>query len=209
MKNETLPVIYEDENLLVIDKPAGLISDNFPKRVHRLDKDTSGVLLIAKNKKALKFLQKQFKENQVEKKYILLVVGKLKAKRGKIETFFARGGKDRRKQKVFSPLEPGAKRKKLRLAITEYKVIKEYKEYSLVEALPKTGRRHQIRAHFAYLGNPVAGDNLYGFKDSPCPKGLKRQSLHASYLKIKLPDGELREFRSKLPSDLKKVLKNL
>jgi 23S rRNA pseudouridine1911/1915/1917 synthase len=209
MKKETLPVIYEDENLLVIDKPAGINSDNIEKRVHRLDKDTSGVLLVAKKDSSLEFLQKQFKENQVEKKYILLAVGNLKTKRGKIKTLFARGGKDRRKQKVFSPLEPGTKRKKLRLAITDYKVVKEYKEYNLVEALPKTGRRHQIRAHFAYLGHPVAGDNLYGFKDSPCPKGLKRQFLHASYLKIKLPDGELKEFYSKLPSDLKKVLKNL
>jgi RluA family pseudouridine synthase len=209
MKNEKLPVIYEDENLLVIDKPAGINSDDIEKRVHRLDKDTSGVLLVAKKDSVLEFLQKQFKENQVKKKYILLIVGKLKAKKGEIRTFFARGGKDRRKQKVFSPLEPNVDGKKLRLAITDYQVIKEFKKYTLVEAFPKTGRRHQIRAHFAYLGHPLAGDNLYGFKKQLCPKGLKRQFLHASYLKIKLPDGRVKEFTSKLPENFKNILKNL
>jgi len=215
-------VLYEDENLLVIDKPARVNCDDIEKRVqppkfsgeklrrvHRLDKDTSGVLLIAKNDKALEFLQKQFKERKVGKKYILLVVGKLKTKRGKIKTFLARGGKDRRKQRVFSPFEPKMKRKKLKLAITEYKVIKEFKEYTFLEAKPKTGRRHQLRAHFAYLGHPIAGDNLYGFKNSPCPEGLKRQFLHASCLKIELPEGKVKEFNSELPEDLKNVLKIL
>jgi len=209
IQNLKFKIIYEDKDLLVIDKPAGIVSDEFPKRVHRLDKDTSGVLLIAKNDKILKFLQEQFKKRKVEKRYLLLVVGKISPKQGEIKTFLARGGKDRRKQKVFLPLEPKAEGKKIREAITEYKVIKEFKDYTLIEAIPKTGRRHQLRAQFAYLGHPIAGDKLYGFRKQIYPKGLKRQFLHASYLKIKLPSGEVKEFKSELPKDLKKVLNNL
>jgi len=196
----------------VIDKPAGVNADDIPRRVHRLDKDTSGILLVAKNDKALEFLQKQFKERRVEKKYIALVTGNLKTERGKIETLIGRSPKDRRKQKVYLPGEPESKGK--REAITEYKVLKKFKNYTLIEAIPKTGRKHQIRTHFAYLGHPVAGDKLYGFKNQPTPKGLKRQFLHANYLKIKLPKGApdkagTREFNSGLPEDLKLCLQSL
>ncbi len=212
MQNSRLKTIYEDDDLLVIDKPAGVNADDIPRRVHRLDKDTSGILLVAKNDKALEFLQKQFKERRVEKKYIALVTGNLKTERGKIETLIGRSPKDRRKQKVYLPGEPESKGK--REAITEYKVLKKFKNYTLIEAIPKTGRKHQIRTHFAYLGHPVAGDKLYGFKNQPTPKGLKRQFLHANYLKIKLPKGApdkagTREFNSGLPEDLKLCLQSL
>ena len=200
-------VIYEDENLQVLDKPAGIDVDNIPRRVHRLDKDTSGILLVAKNDKALEFFQKQFKERKVEKKYLCLVVGNLKNKEGEIKTLLGRSPKDRRKQKVFLPQEPGALGK--REAITKYKVLERFKNYDLIEVEPKTGRKHQIRAHFSYLGHPIAGDKLYGFKNQPCPEGLNRQFLHASYLKIKLPDGQERKFKSELPEDLKLCLLNL
>ena len=200
-------IIYEDDDLLVIDKPAGMVVDDIPRRVHRLDKDTSGILLVAKNDKALEFFQKQFKERKVEKKYLCLVVGNLKNKEGEIKTLLGRSPKDRRKQKVFLPQEPGALGK--REAITNYKVLERFKNYDLIEVEPKTGRKHQIRAHFSYLGHPIAGDKMYGFKNQPCPRNLKRQFLHASYLKIKLANGEFKEFNSELPSDLKLCLQNL
>jgi len=200
-------VIYEDENVLVIDKPAGMIVDDIPKRVHRLDKNTSGILLVAKNDKALEFLQKQFKKGKVIKKYLALIIGNLKQDRGRIETLISRSPKDRRKQKVYLPGEPGAEGK--RKAITEYKVLEKFKNYTLIEVEPKTGRKHQIRTHLAYLGHPIAGDKLYEFKGQICPERLKRQFLHASYLKIKLPQGKEIEFKSDLPKDLKNVLRNL
>jgi len=200
-------VIYEDENLQVLDKPAGIDVDDIPRRVHRLDKDTSGILLIAKNDKTLEFFQKQFKERRIKKKYLCLVIGNLKNKEGEIKTLLGRSPKDRRKQKVFLFGEPGVLGK--REAITKYKVLERFKNYDLIEVEPKTGRKHQIRAHFSYLGHPIAGDKLYGFKNQPCPEGLNRQFLHASYLKIKLPDGQEREFKSDLPEDLKLCLINL
>ena len=93
-----------------------------------------------------------------------------------------------------------------RKAFTEYKVLKNFKNYALIKVLIKTGRKHQIRCHLSYLGHPIAGDKLYGFKNQPCPKGLDRHFLHADYLKIELPKGGKKEFKSELPEDLKKVL---
>ncbi|PIU14134.1 hypothetical protein COT20_03015 [bacterium (Candidatus Gribaldobacteria) CG08_land_8_20_14_0_20_39_15] len=200
-------VIYEDENLQVLDKPAGIDVDNIPRRVHRLDKDTSGILLVAKNDEVLEFFQRQFKERRIKKKYLCLVVGNLKNKEGEIKNLLGRSPKDRRKQKVFLPQEPGALGK--REAITEYKVLERFKNYDLIEVEPQTGRKHQIRTHLAYLGHPVAGDKLYGFKGQTCPPGLKRQFLHASYLKIQLPNKKIKEFKSELPNDLKLCLQSL
>ena len=200
-------IIYEDENVRVIDKPAGLSVDNFEKPAHRLDKNTSGVLLLAKNDKTLEFLQKQFQERKVKKQYLALVVGNLKNKAGQIETLLGRSPQDRRKQKVYLPHEPQAKGK--REAITKYKVLQRFKNYDLIEVEPQTGRKHQIRTHLTYLGHPLAGDKLYGFKNQPLPQGLKRQFLHASYLKIKLPNNQIKEFKSNLPADLNLCRQNL
>jgi len=202
-----MKIIYEDENVLVIDKSAGINADDFEKRVHRLDKDTSGILLIAKDAQVLEFLQKQFQERRVEKKYIALVTGQLKNNEGIIETLLGRCQKDGKKQKVYLPFEPGAKGK--RKSITKYKVLQKFKDYTLIEVELKTGRKHQIRAHFSYLGHPLAGDKMYGFKNQPCPKNLKRQFLHANYLKIELPNREIKEFKSALPKDLKLCLQKL
>ena len=217
MTEKELKIIYQDENVLVIDKPAGVNSDNFKRRVHRLDKDTSGILLIAKNDKTLDFLQKQFKNRKVIKKYITLVTGDLKNKQGEINTLLGRSSQDKRKQKVYLPFDPNAGGK--RKAITKYKVLQKFtlsnsrkmnltgfENYTLIEVKIETGRKHQIRTHFAYLSHPIAGDKMYGFKNQPCPKGLKRQFLHASYLEITLPNGEVKEFISELPNDLKKIL---
>ncbi len=228
-------IIYEDENVLVVDKPAGIVVfpenqsqkektlidcllDKFPYLknggnpprygvVHRLDKDTSGILLIAKDSKTLGFLQKQFKEGRVEKKYLALVVGNVKNEKDIIETLIGRSPKDRKKQRVYLSYEPGSIGK--RRAVTEYRVIEIFPKFTLVEATPKTGRKHQIRTHLAYLGNPIAGDKLYGFKNQSCPKDLVRHFLHAAYLKITLPDAGMKEFHSDLPEDLKKILKTL
>jgi len=228
-----LKIIYEDENVLVIDKPAGIIVfpegkvgektlidyllnkfpdlkkvGKFPRygAIHRLDKETSGILLVAKNNKTLKLLQQQFKSRKVIKKYTALMVGNLREEQGVIETLIGRSPKDRRKQKVYLPYEPASEGK--RPALTEYKVLKRFKDYALLEVCPKTGRKHQIRTHLSYLGHPIAGDKIYGFKNQICPKNLKRQFLHASYLKIKLKSGE-REFKSELPTTLKTVLNHL
>lgn len=229
-----IDVLYEDENLLAIDKPAGLtvllegktigktlkdyLLENYPYLknlgsisrwgiVHRLDKDTSGVLLVAKNKNSYEFLQRQFQERKVTKKYLTLVDGNIKEKKGKIETLIGRSPRDRRRQKVYLPNEPGASDK--RTAITEYKVLKNFENYTLIEVSPKTGRKHQIRTHLAFLHHPIAGDKLYGFKNQITPPGLKRQFLHASYLKIKLPDDIEKEIESNLAEDLKDVIKKL
>jgi len=231
-----LKVLYENDDLLVIDKPAGIII--FPERkvsektlidfvlekypnlknvfspprygiVHRLDKDTSGILLVAKNNNSLEFLQRQFKNRKVQKKYLLLIVGNLKSNQGTIETLIGRSAQDRRKQRVYFPYEPVIKGKELRKAFTEYKVLQRFKDYALIEATLKTGRKHQIRTHLSYLGHPIARDKLYGFKGQSHPKELKRQFLHASYLKIRLLDGKEKEFSSNLPKDLKEVLENL
>lgn len=200
-------IIYEDQDVFVIDKPAGINADDIPKRVHRLDKDTSGVLLIAKNDKALEFFQKQFQERKVEKKYIALVVGHLKNSEGTVKTLLGRSPNDKRKQKVFLPNEPGSFGK--RETETKYKVLQEFNDYTMITAEPKTGRKHQIRVHMAYLGHPIAGDKLYGFKNQPCPEDLKRQFLHANYLKIQMPDGAVKEFQADLADDLKEVLEKI
>ena len=200
-----MKTIYEDENVLVIDKPAGINADDFEKRVHRLDKDTSGVLLIAKNDQNLGFLQKQFKERKVEKRYLALVVGNLKNKEGEIKTLLGRSPADRRKQKVYFMQEPGRNEAK-REATTRYKVLQRFENYDLIEVQPLTGRKHQIRVHLAHLGHPIAGDKLYGFKNQPRPTDLKRQFLHASYLKINLSNNQTKEFESELPDELKSCL---
>jgi 23S rRNA pseudouridine1911/1915/1917 synthase len=234
MESSNLKIIYEDDNLLAIDKPAGIVV--FPEGkilektlidcilkkypclksvgktprygiVHRLDKNTSGIVLTAKDNETLIFLQKQFKNRNVEKKYLALVVGSLQKENGVIKTLIGRAPKERKKQKVYLSNEPKIKGK--REAITEYKTIKKFKNYTLLEVFPKTGRKHQIRCHLAYLGHPIAGDKIYGFKNQPCPKGLKRQFLHASYLKIKLPGSEIKELHSQLPEDLREALENI
>jgi len=229
-----LKIIYEDEDVLAIDKPAEItvypetpteektLIDYLLKElpslkktgkaprygiVHRLDKDTSGIILVAKNEEALNFLQKEFKERRPIKKYLTLIIGNLKQDSGKIETLIGRAPKDRRKQKIYLPFGPKAEEK--REAITEYKVLKRFQKYTLIEATPKTGRKHQIRCHFAHLNHPVAGDRLYGFRNQPTPENLERQFLHASYLKIRLPGGKEKEFNSDLPEDLNRVLEKL
>lgn len=223
-----IKIIYEDNDLVVVDKPAGiavfpegnikgetlvdLLLQKYPGLnkageaprygiVHRLDKDTSGLLMVAKTTEALIFLQKKFINREVEKKYTALANGTIKDDVGTIDTLLGRSPGDPRKQAV---IEKGE-----RQAVTEYKVLKRFAGYTLLEATIKTGRKHQIRAHLTHIHHPVAGDRLYGFKDSPTPEGLTRQFLHASYIKMQLPSGKVQEFHSDLPKDLQTILEKL
>lgn len=210
----TLKIIYENDTLIVVDKPpcldvealkALLPAGSLP--AHRLDKDTSGVLLVAKNPATFDFLQKQFQERKVEKRYVCLAEGNIPQNRGTIETLVGRSKGDKRKQKVYLAGEPGSEGK--RDAVSSYAVLDRFKEYTLLEVTPKTGRKHQIRVQLASLGHPIAGDKLYGFKNQKTLPGLQRHFLHASFLRIAMPDGTTKEFRSEVPEDLQKVLVKL
>ena len=230
-----LNIIYEDKDIVVLNKQAGISvhpSENEPNKtlvnaliakyleiknigedplrpgiVHRLDKDTSGLLVVAKNQKTFEFLKKQWQDGQVVKKYLALVSGCLNKEKGEIKSELTRSSKDFRKRMVVRPEKQKDKEIKGKLAVTEYKVIKKYKDFSLIEVYPKTGRTHQIRVHMASLGHPVAGDKIYG-KSKEKPEGLTRQFLHAFYLKFSLSAGPL-VFEADLPSDLEQVLVKL
>jgi 23S rRNA pseudouridine1911/1915/1917 synthase len=219
-----LGIVYEDDDLLVVDKPAGLtvhpapghpnhtlvnaILSHFPHLaeignslrpgiVHRLDKDTSGLMLVAKNRLAQANLISQFKARSIRKAYLVLVKGQLSPEQGKIEAPIGRDPRNRKRMAVVS---------RGREARTEYRVIKYVDNYTLLEVTPETGRTHQIRVHLSAIGYPVVGDPIYGVR-SPY---LSRQFLHACYLGFKLPStGEYVEFRSELPSDLEWALKNI
>jgi len=219
-----LNILYEDDDLLVVDKPAGLtvhpapghpehtlvnailahfphladISDSLrPGIVHRLDKDTSGVMLVAKNRAAQLNLINQFRSRAIVKAYLVLVKGHLTPERGIIEAAI---GRDPSNRKLMAVVTGG------REARTQYRVIKYIDDYTLLEVTPETGRTHQIRVHLAAIGYPVVGDAVYGVK-SP---HLSRQFLHASRLGFKLPStGEYVEFTSELPPDLERALKEI
>jgi len=221
-----IPIIYEDDDLIVIDKPAGILVHpvssfakatadesetliefllkKYPqaKLVHRLDKDTSGIMVVAKNEKAYEFLKEQFQNREIKKKYLALVYGILKDRRGIIAKSISKSRK-RGGSQTIAPIG------KMREAITRYEVIKEFPNYSLLEATPETGRTHQIRVHLASIGHPIAGDEKYKFKRQEKINGLNRQFLHAKYLKFKLPNGAIKEFTSDLPNELSKILENL
>jgi 23S rRNA pseudouridine1911/1915/1917 synthase len=216
-----LNIIYEDEDLLVVDKPAGLAvhpapgtpsgtlanavvhylpsiakdADSLrPGIVHRLDKDTSGLIIVAKNRAAQANLSDQFKDRTVKKTYITLVKGKLTPDKGIIEADIGRDPKHRQKMAVVADG---------REARTSYQVVSYHGDYSLLEIHPETGRTHQIRVHLAAIGFPVVGDATYGFP----VKGLNRQFLHAGKIGFNLPSsGKWVEFISPLPADLQKTL---
>ncbi len=216
-----LAIIYEDDDLLVIDKPAGLpvhpapghpghtlvnavlsylprlkqeTGDLRPGIVHRLDKDTSGLILVAKNRTAQANLSAQFAARTVSKTYLVLVRGTLTPERGVIEASIGRDARNRQRMAV---VEKG------RAARTAYEVKKVFRGYTLAEIHPETGRTHQIRVHLNAIGYPVVGDATYGV---PVPF-LDRQFLHAHRLTFRLPStGEEATFTSPLPPDLEKAL---
>jgi len=217
-------VLYEDDDVLVVDKPAGLtvhpapgysgptlvnaivahlskfdVATPRPGIVHRLDKNTSGVMVVARHPAALAKVAEQFKKHTVKKVYIALVQGKLSPETGVIEAPIGRDSGDRTKMAVSSESRG-------RHARTIYRVIQYLPKQTLLEAMPETGRTHQIRVHLAAIGHPVYGDAVYGQK-SPI---LPRQFLHAHQLGFYLPSsGEWREFQSPLPADLAQTMKQL
>jgi len=223
---EEIPIniVYEDDDLLVVDKPPGLtvhpapghpghtlvnailayfphlvdISDSVrPGIVHRLDKDTSGLMLVAKNRVAQINLANQFKSRSVTKAYLVMVKGKLTPEQGLIDAAMGRDPRNRKRMAVVS---------KGREARTEYQVVRYPGDFTLLEVKTHTGRTHQIRVHLAAIGYPVVGDMTYGVK-SP---HLLRQFLHACRLGFKLPSsGEYVEFTSDLPEDLEQALKDI
>jgi 23S rRNA pseudouridine1911/1915/1917 synthase len=216
-----LKIVYEDKDLLVVDKPAGLtvhpapgnpnhtlvnaILTHFPNLpdgsdplrpgiVHRLDKDTSGLILVAKNRQALNYLANQFRARSVTKTYLVLVKGHLSPRKGFIE---APIGRDPRNRKRMAVVEKG------RDARTEYSVLKYVGDSSLLEVRLETGRTHQIRVHLSAIGYPVVGDATYGVKS----EFLSHQFVHAHLLGFKLPSNrEYVEFKSELPAELGQAL---
>jgi len=234
-------IIYEDKYLIVLDKPAGILVHptqanekntlvnflvekypkiktlNWPDKtrvgvVHRLDKDTSGLIVMVKTPEVLAKLQEQFQNREVQKTYLALVLGKVEQE-GKVEADITRG--EAGLQKVlditysFSP--------KTRPALTEYKPIKQYNyknnDLTLLEVQPKTGRMHQIRVHLKYIGHPIIGDPLYNIKlgrNLSKELGLTRQFLHASKLEFIHPETDKKIiFESKLPADLQNILNKI
>ena len=236
-----LDIVYEDQDIAVVNKPAGMVvhptdhgahvsgtlvnalmyhckdlsgisGEKRPGIVHRLDKDTSGLIITAKNDHAHHHIAKQIEERKVVKKYQTLLKGHLSPKEGSIEAPLLKthGVKDMHV----------SGQKKAKYALTHYNVLQYIDDYSLVEVQIITGRTHQIRVHFASISHPVCGDKMYGDKtrssklETRSSKledlGLDRQFLHAAYLKFRLPkNNKIIELSSKLPKDLKCVLKKM
>jgi 23S rRNA pseudouridine1911/1915/1917 synthase len=221
-----LEVVYEDADIVVVDKPAGMVVHPAhghhsgtlvnallghctdlsgiggtlrPGIVHRLDKDTSGLLIVAKNDQAHRHLQRQFRTRHVSKTYLALVEGQPSAPSGVIDAPIGRDPKERKRMAV---VPEG------REARTEYRVLEHFAQHTLVEACPVTGRTHQIRIHFASIGHPIVGDRVYGYRKQRLP--LKRHFLHAAHIAFDLPSSEEHmEFHSKLPQDLESLLEKL
>lgn len=222
-----LNVLYVDENVIVINKPAGMVvhpgagnqtgtlvnallyrwpelrevgEAGRPGIVHRLDKETSGVLVVARNNTAYKWLVRQFKTRKAQKTYLALVDGHPPTPSGRVEANIGRDEIHRQRMTV--------KYGKSRVAISEYQTVQTYARHTLLEVQPHTGRTHQIRVHLAFINVPITGDKVYGRRKLSIP--IDRFFLHANKLGIALPgDKELTEFVAPLPEDLKDILKTV
>lgn len=242
-ENIPLHIVYEDEDLLIVNKPAGMVvhpafqnwsgtlvnalsyhftqlpempdNEGRPGLVHRIDKDTSGLLVIAKSEQAMNGLAKQFFDHSIERTYWALIWGEPKESRGTINVHIGRSPKDRKLTIAFPEGDFG------RHAITHYEVIKELRYVSLIKCNLETGRTHQIRAHMKYFGHPLFGDKTYGgdkvvkgtqfskYKSfvENCFKVLPRQALHAKSLGFTHPITKKKMyFESELPEDFQEVL---
>ena len=239
-----ITILYEDKDVVVINKPANLIVhpdghppkkkyktvvdwilEKYPKIknvgepmiledgtkilrpgiVHRIDKDTTGALIIAKNKESFEFLKEQFKNRKVHKVYQLFVYGNLKEDRGMIDRQIGRSPNDFRKWSA----QRGA-RGELREAITYFKVLKRKGDFTFLEAMPKTGRTHQIRVHFKAINHPLVHDDLYAERFNLEKKnqlGFKRIALHARELEITLPSDKLLNIVAPYPKDFADAVK--
>ena len=199
-------VLYEDDDVIVFNKPAGMLTvskgefnpeptlEQFGEIVHRLDRDTSGLIILAKNAKAKSFLQKQFQERKAHKTYYAVTVGHPKVDHAIINIPLTRNLK---KPTTFMVANQG------REAITEYRVIDQNEKYSLIELKPQTGRTHQLRIHLAHIGAPILGDPVYNPKS---PKA-DRMYLHASILEITVPSGKRLTFTANLPEEFRNVVR--
>jgi 23S rRNA pseudouridine1911/1915/1917 synthase len=216
-----IPIAYEDADVLVFDKPAGLVVHPAPGHehgtlvnvfkwlrpesvepgsfrpgvVHRLDKDTSGLIIVAKNERTRLHLLKQFQNRTVLKEYAALVVGQLPEATATVDAPISRDPNNRRRMAVVASGRP---------AVSHLEVVARYTGYTLLNVRIETGRTHQIRVHCAFIKHPVAGDALYGGAVRDLP--LKRQFLHARHLRFTLPAGETLDLESPLPDDLAAAL---
>lgn len=227
LQAETIPldILFENEALLVLNKPAGLVvhpaaghesgtlvnavlahapdlegigGEERPGIVHRLDKDTSGVMVIAKTESAMRWLTEQFKNRLVRKTYLALVDGAPPTPTGRVETPIGRDPHDRKKMAVVKP-------EKGRQAMSEYHTRQAFARHTLLEFHPLTGRTHQIRVHCAFLGCPIVGDAVYGRRKASLP--LERHFLHAWRLELTLPGEKTpRTFEAPLPAELQAAL---
>lgn len=228
-------VVYDAKEFAVVEKPAGLVAHPSathkfgtlvngllarwpeiagvgesvlrPGIVHRLDKETSGLMVVAKTQSMYFWLKKQFQDRKVNKKYTALVFGKLRQEEGEISIPIAR----HKMKQITAPHDNKrfSGKYKSRNASTGFKVLGFYDNFTLVEASPKTGRMHQIRVHFKHIGHPLVGDKTYAPKRALSSLPAERHFLHAGYLSFVLPSGEKAEFSSDLPADLKKILAGL
>ena len=227
----TLSVIYEDDDIVAINKPAGLtvhktgpndqqttladlVVERWPKMkevgedplrpgiVHRLDRDTSGLMLLAKTQKAFGYLKKQFQDRTIHKTYLALVYGAPKEPSGTIDMPVARIGAKTTTQ------TKGTRDLVEREAVTDYRTRTRYDGYTLLECMPRTGRTHQIRAHLKAIGVPIAGDPLYA-RGKASPAGLDRPFLHAWRLQFVTPSGTSLALEADLPDELQRVLDSL
>jgi 23S rRNA pseudouridine1911/1915/1917 synthase len=223
-----LDIVFENEDLIVVNKPAGMVvhpaaghssgtlvnavlgyepdiegigGEERPGVVHRLDKETSGLILLAKNERAHRWLQDQFRLRKVEKMYMALVDGKPPTPTGRVESHIGRDPSHRKRMAIV-PESRG------REAISEYKTVESFPDHTLLEFHPLTGRTHQIRLHCAFLGCPIVGDEVYGKRKFSVE--IERHFLHAYRLKIILPgENEARRFEAPLPEELQRVLASL
>ncbi len=224
----TLDVVFENDDLLIINKPAGMVvhpaaghergtlvnavlghdpeiegigGEERPGIVHRLDKDTSGLIVVAKNDIAMRWLQEQFRQRAVKKTYLALVDGAPPTPTGRVEAPIGRDPRDRKKMAVTNPA-------KGREAVSEYRALETFRAHTLLEFHPLTGRTHQIRLHCAFLGCPIVGDLQYGHRKLSL--SLNRHFLHASQLEITLPGEQSpRVFEAALPEELSLALQAL
>lgn len=222
-----IDIVYEDDNLAVVNKPRGMVVHPAPGNytgtmvnallykldslssingiirpgiVHRIDKDTTGLLVVAKNDNSHKFLSEEIKTRKTGRFYVALVHGNIKEDEGIIELPIGRDPKNRKKMAVTD--------KNSKTALTRFRVIKRYRKYTYIELILDTGRTHQIRVHMTYKGYPIVGDEVYGRRENEFK--MKGQLLHARRISFVHPEtGELMEFEADLPDDFKKVLRVL
>ncbi|MBQ8839886.1 MAG: RluA family pseudouridine synthase [Clostridia bacterium] len=232
-----LNIVYEDKDIIVIDKPSGMVVHPAPGNesgtlvnallyhckgelsgingvvrpgiVHRIDKDTSGLLVVAKNDESHVFLSSLLKDHQITREYHAILTGHLKENEGTISTYMARHPVDRKKMAVVPSTRQGA-----REAITHYSVIEDFAGYTYAKMVLETGRTHQIRVHTSYLGHPIIGDEVYGGGKTPFEKTNKAlldgQILHAKRLTLIHPrTKEEMSFECDLPDNFKELLKRL